>query len=332
MADTDPAALGRVANGYGVERLHVTADALVEDPEVECVGVLVPARSHPEVAEAALAAGKHVLIEKPLAPSVEECDQMVEAAARMGVVAMVGHNLRFHRLVRRARTLIEAGAIGEPETVRTMIVSVHGESSPVDGRWIDGAARGSVMMEVGVHQYDLWRLLSGAEAIRVLAVATVEGSYDRRAAVSAILTGDIVAEATMVRGRPATNEVMVIGSDGRLDLDLYAFDGLRVRGPEEISGSPRTRLARATAVAGSLPHAVVDLARGGAYVRSYANEWRHFLACIRGEAGLQSGLAEGREAVRVALAAARSTQERAAIELAGVDPVRIAPAGEGHPG
>ena len=329
VADIDRGALGRVAARYGAPRLHASAEALIDDPAVECVGVLVPPEGHTDVAEAALAAGKHVLVEKPLALSIEECDRMIAVTADTGVIAMVGHNLRFHRLVRRARDLIEAGAIGVPEAIRT--ITVGARAGARGGDWAaDSAAGGGVMMELGVHQYDLWRLLTGGVPGQVVALAAVEGSRDRRAGVSAILSGGAVAEAISVHGRPPSNEVTVIGSDGRLDLDLYAFDGLRLRAPDDASGSPRSRLGGAVQAARSLPRGVADLARGGAYVHSYANEWRHFAACVGGEAEPLSSLTEGREAVRVALAAARSATEGTAIEIADAERAAVAAGEAGH--
>jgi predicted dehydrogenase len=91
--------------------------------------------------------------------------------------------------------------------------------------------------------------------------------------------------------------------------------GLRLRGPADISGSPRTRARTAFAAARALPRGIGELIGGGVYVRSYAEEWRHFLACVRGEARLASTLADGRGSARVAIAAVRSAREGVAIEL-----------------
>jgi predicted dehydrogenase len=336
LADLDRTALERLAGEYGIERRHASAEALIDDPEVDCVGVFVPVAHHVEVATAALEAGKHVLVEKPLALSMDDCDRMVEVAARSDAVAMIAHNLRFHRLVRRARELISSGAIGEPEMIRTVTVG-RAHDTTVDGvsppHWkTETAAGGGAIMEKGIHHFDLWRFLTGAEPTRVSALVSVDGSYDRRAAVSATLSNGAIAQATSAYGVPPTAEASVTGARGRIDLDIHAFDGLRIRGPEDHSGGLGTRARGALASARALPRGIADLARGGAFVRSYTEEWRHLLACVRGEAELGSSFADGREAVRVATAAARSAREGAPVDLIAADcPGADAPAAPGGP-
>lgn len=321
LADLDRGAAERLAADHGIERVHASGEALIADPELDCVGVLVPVGAHPDLAIAALEGGKHVFVEKPLALSLAECDRIVAAQERSGAIAVVGHNLRVHRLVRRARELIAGGAIGEPQAIRAVTVGDGIAQGPsVLSAWkTDSAAGGGALMEKGVHHYDLWRVLSGAEATEVSAVATVEGAVDVRAIVSATLSNGAVANSLLGYGVTPANEVTVYGEEGRIELDLYAFDGLHVRGRGEISGSPRTRIAGAYASARALRYGVVELFRGGSYVRTYGEEWRRFLASARGEAAVECSLADGREAVLIATAAARAVREGSTIELANVD-------------
>ena len=282
VADSDPAALARIADPNGIERRHASAEALIADPEVDCVGVLVPPAAHAEVAVAVLEAGKDVLVEKPLGLTPEDCERMVRAAERSGRVAMVAHNLRFHRFVSRAREMIAAGAIGEVKAVSTLTIGGDPTTRDRHGDWaVDGSLGGGPITEKGVHHYDLWRFLAGASATRVTAQA-LGGESGRFAAVSAALGEDRLAQALAGHGAPPASEVSVFGSEGRLELDLYAFDGIRVLGPAEISGSPRTRVVNAMTGLRLLPRGLADLRRGGAYVASYAEEWRHFFECVRG--------------------------------------------------
>ena len=321
LADTDSAALASLADAHRIERRHPTAEAMLDDSEVDCVGILVPPAAHADLAVAVLEAGKDVLVEKPLALTPADCERMVRAAESSERVAMVGHNLRFHRLVARARELIAAGAIGEPQAISTAML---GTSRDPDGatptpEWLaDSKLGGGAMTEVGVHQYDLWKFLCGGSVRRVVAEA-VPGKEGRRATVAATLEGGVVAQALAAYGAVPACEVTVAGSGGWLELDLYAFDGLRLRGPADISGSPRTRLAGALAGLRMLPRGLAELRAGGAYVGSYAQEWRHFLDCVDRCEPTLSPLADGRDAALVAVAARRSLEEGAAV---GVDQLR----------
>src|ERR1700733_10110576 len=80
-ADTEEGRLNAAANRFGIPRRYLDYQALLADPDVDAVAVCVPPRLHAEISLAAIAAGKHVFIEKPLAVSLQECDQILEQAA-----------------------------------------------------------------------------------------------------------------------------------------------------------------------------------------------------------------------------------------------------------
>src|SRR6185436_2786222 len=120
VADLDRERAERMAGQYGIARRHTDYRALLDDPRVEAVAVCVPSRSHLEVALAALDAGKHLFIEKPLTADLDDCDRLVERASRSPVKAMVGFNMRWHRLVRQARDLIAGGALDPIQSMWTV--------------------------------------------------------------------------------------------------------------------------------------------------------------------------------------------------------------------
>ena len=99
---------------------------LVDDPNVDAVSICVENRSHAEICTAALYAGKHVLVEKPMAITLAECESMVAAAERNSRHLMVGHNMRFDPVHRKAKQLLDSGIIGDVITFR----SVYGNSGP----------------------------------------------------------------------------------------------------------------------------------------------------------------------------------------------------------
>ncbi len=111
VADIDLNRLQRVAERFHIKRRYSNFTALLDDPVVEAIAVCVPPELHGEVALAALDAGKHLFIEKPLALSLEQCDQLIQRATCSSSITMVGFNLRWHRLVRQARTIIQQGVL-----------------------------------------------------------------------------------------------------------------------------------------------------------------------------------------------------------------------------
>ena len=118
FADTRPETAAEVARLLGAGRV-VDTEHMLEDGEVEAVAVCTPPATHAELAIAALEAGKHVLLEKPVAASLEEADRIAERAARSPQQVLVGFNFRRHRFVERARRLVAEGALGTVQAVRT---------------------------------------------------------------------------------------------------------------------------------------------------------------------------------------------------------------------
>src|SRR5205085_11135187 len=124
LSDLDAARLYAVADAYGVERRYADWRGLLEDACVEAVAVCVPPALHTEIALAAIDAGKHVFIEKPLALTLGDCDLIAQRAASVaGLKAAVGFNMRLHRLVREARERAARGELGRVKLVRTVFAS-----------------------------------------------------------------------------------------------------------------------------------------------------------------------------------------------------------------
>jgi predicted dehydrogenase len=88
-------------------------DQLLKDREIEAIVVATPVPTHFELARRALEAGKHVFVEKPIAMKVDEAEKMVELARQVGKKLMVGHLLLYHAAIRKLKSLIEAGELGE---------------------------------------------------------------------------------------------------------------------------------------------------------------------------------------------------------------------------
>lgn len=131
---------------------------LLADDRVEAVTIGLPHHLHHPVAAEAIAAGKDVLVEKPLALTVAECDDLIARADRAGVQIGVSHNQVFDRTHMRAHELIQSGAIGTPSFMRMRL----GLSSTPPGWRADAAyVGGGMLFDAGVHRFYLARYLLG---------------------------------------------------------------------------------------------------------------------------------------------------------------------------
>jgi predicted dehydrogenase len=133
----------------------------VDHSKVDIVVVATTNETLAEVAGFALDAGKHVLVEKPAARSVAEIDPVIEAARRSGRLARVGFNHRYHPALRKARDLVDAGAVGEMMFVRGRYG--HGGRIGYEKEWRADPARsgGGELIDQGVHLIDLSRWFLG---------------------------------------------------------------------------------------------------------------------------------------------------------------------------
>jgi predicted dehydrogenase len=131
---------------------------LLNDSQIDVIDLCVPPIQHLPLAVAAAEAGKHILIEKPLARTLAEADQIISAAKKAGVHLMTGHNQRYYGHHAKAKELLEAGAIGKPFL---LVASVH-VFGQIDGfrRFINEAG-GGTLIDSGVHRFDLLRWLMG---------------------------------------------------------------------------------------------------------------------------------------------------------------------------
>ena len=144
---------------YNIPRVTTDWEALAQDPSIDAAVVATPNALHAPQAIALLRAGTHVLVEKPMAMNVAECDAMIEAAHASGAHLMIAHCWRFHPDVIALRDRIARGELGD-------VVKTHGYSTHVgwgpSGWFTDPAlSGGGALVDMGVHAIDTARFLLG---------------------------------------------------------------------------------------------------------------------------------------------------------------------------
>lgn len=113
ICDVNDSRLRHLRTLYSDLQTHTDASKIIDDPEIQAVAVATPVAFHYKIAKACLEAGKHVMVEKPLAASSAECEDLIEIADEKGVILMSGHTFLYSAPVRKICEIIQAGDIGD---------------------------------------------------------------------------------------------------------------------------------------------------------------------------------------------------------------------------
>lgn len=172
----------KLAAEYG-GKAYSSLEELLEDETIEAVSVCAANNAHAKISIEALNKGKHVLCEKPMAISLEECIQMVNAAEKNGKKLMIGQNQRFAKAHRKAKKLLKEGIIGDVITFKTTFGHRGPENWSVDGgsnTWFFDKKKSAlgVMADLGVHKTDLIQFLLDQRIVETSAVVSTLDKKD----------------------------------------------------------------------------------------------------------------------------------------------------------
>lgn len=169
-----------IAQKYGATA-YSSYQELLCNPDIQAVSVCAANHAHAEITIAALKAGKHVLCEKPMAVTLEQCVEMADTARQCGKYLMIGHNQRLAKAHMKAKRLLETGEIGKILTFRTCFAHGGPETWTVDQRnvWFFDKTKSAfgVMADLGVHKTDLIQYLTGQ---RICEVTSVMATLDKK--------------------------------------------------------------------------------------------------------------------------------------------------------
>ncbi|CAN5620800.1 Gfo/Idh/MocA family oxidoreductase [soil metagenome] len=286
-----------------------SAEALLARPDVEVVVVTTPHSTHLPLALAAAAAVKHVYLEKPMALTTAECDEIIRACRSAGVHLTVAKQTRHFQMSMRAMELLRDGAIGELRIVRAMS-PITGWELP-EGHWLSGEGEGDCFLDWGAHCCDAFRWFTGSEAVRAYADYANFGAIDARWPTA--LAQFRMADGTICQaflsyeipppglGTNSNNQYQLIGSEGILEWDL-----------------DRVRLGRGEAweTVWELPTWIAPFEpRNPRRIGNTARQVQDFVDALRqGRTPSISG-EDGRAAIEMAEAASRSAETGHAVTL-----------------
>jgi myo-inositol 2-dehydrogenase/D-chiro-inositol 1-dehydrogenase len=313
----------------GVGRISADPADLIADPDIDAILIAAPARFHSGLIAAAARAGKDIFCEKPGGRTVEELDEALAAAEAAGVIVQFGFNRRYAADFAAARRLIDDGAVGTPQLLRSLTRdpgSAAGIANP------ERIPAGTIFLETLIHDFDTLNWLNpGAVPVRVHAVADA-----------------LVAPEAKAGGLLDTAVVTISYSNGAIavaEANFNALYGYDVRG--EVFGSAGMVAAGGPQASSATSYTATGI--GAATVRlnvdlfhdAYTAELAHFADAVKARRdGLQftgtagPGGTDARNALAVALAAVRSAETGAPVDISSIAELRAAepvfhPAGEG---
>ncbi|MES2398553.1 MAG: Gfo/Idh/MocA family oxidoreductase [Pseudomonadota bacterium] len=214
-----------------------SVEALCASPGVDVVYIASPHQFHADHACIAASHGKHILVEKPMALSMDECTRMIDAAKRAGVHLIVGHSHSFNMPIKRTRELIDSGLYGAVKMITAMNFTDF-LFRPRRPEELDTKAGGGVIHSQATHQIDIIRLLAGGQTTSVQAhTGAWDAARPTEGAYSALLGFENGAFATAIySGYGHYDSDELLGNIGEMG---------QTKSPQDY-GSARRRLQTAT--------------------------------------------------------------------------------------
>ncbi len=293
------------AGEYGVEKLSKDYRELIADPEIDAVLVCSSTDTHAVISTEAIRAGKHVFCEKPVDHSLEKIKMVEDALKERPVKFQVGFNRRYDHNFAAVRKAVESGKIGEVHI--TKITSR--DPNPPSAEY--AAVSGGMLLDMSIHDFDMVRFLTGAEA---------ESIYVE----PAVLVDKAIGEAGDIDTAIITMK-MTNGSIAMIDNSRKAVYGYDQRA--EVFGSKGMAASKndteSTCVISGEDGIVSEkplyffLER---YMDSFAAEVSEFVEAILQDLPIKTGIEAGRQSVVMALAGNKSIREKRVVELSEVYP------------
>lgn len=247
VAARDPERARRFAAKHRIRRVHDSYQDLIDDPAIDAVYNPLPNSLHAEWTLRAIAAGKHVLCEKPFAANADEADKVAAAAAASGLVVMEAFHYRYHPLARRMLDVVQGGEIGPLRYLEASLCFPLPRFSDIRYSYALG---GGATMDAGCYAINWLRMLGPGEPEVLSARAKLHGpDVDRAMAASFRFAGGVLGRmtASLWSGQVLRLDAKAVGDQGVMRVFNYvtpqhfnrltvAADGYTRR--ERVSGEP----------------------------------------------------------------------------------------------
>ena len=307
VCDIDEGKARALASAHGDARVYTDYEKMVRDPNVDAVAVVTPDFAHCGPVVAAARAGKHVIVEKPLATTVEDLEQIAEEVFKAGITLMVDFHNRWSPPIVVTRNNIENKSLGQ-------LISAYvrlNDTIFVPTKMLPWAGRSSILWFLGSHTVDTLRYLSGDEVERVYTVSRSEVLKGMGIDVSDIYQSILEFRSGMIattennwivpNSNPSVNDfkVNILGSKGMISMDLM-HNSLIERYLEGAADRPDL-------LVGPLIH--------GRHAGFAYESIRSFVECLMSGKPVLSSLEDGMRVSRVILAMMQSAEKREPVKV-----------------
>ncbi|GIP41036.1 dehydrogenase [Paenibacillus sp. J31TS4] len=278
------------AEAYGTQA-YTDFDQMLDEVDPDVVDICLPTYLHKEYVIRAANRGKHVICEKPIAPTKEDAQEMIDVCRKQGVRLFVAHVVRFFPNYLDISRKVESGAIGKVGVVNAKRRGGHpGRTRP----WYnDRAKTGSVIMDLMIHDIDFLRgMLGEVSSVYAMSRLTEHMEYTL---VTLRFEQGAIANIEGFWGYPGsfTTAIEVAGSEGIIRFDSETTSTVKIRKIAETEGAAPV---------------VVSADRSPTLHDPYYYELEHFLSCIRTGEEARVTAEDGLKAIEICLAAVESAE------------------------
>jgi predicted dehydrogenase len=303
VVDLDEHRLQAVRKRFPSVEVGKDAAAAIDDPNVDAVIVSTPTTTHEEVAGAALRAGKHVLVEKPMAADSDAARRLAALAEANGLVLMVGHVFVYNGGAMRAKEIIDSGELGRIYTITMQRTNLGPIRVDVNAAW-----------DLAAHDVSLANYWLGAHPVAASAVggAWINPGVEDSVFATLRYPGDTLVHlhASWLHPRK-TRDISIVG-----DRKMLTFDDMEIDRPLQLFDKQVTEERSHPTFIDSFDTFRMAVQEGDvsfpivAKSQPLRNECQHFLDCVLDGTTSRSGPKEGVEVVAVLEAISRSLSER----------------------
>jgi len=301
VADRDRDRLDRVASLYPAIRLTTSADELIRDPDVDAVVIATQVDSHFPLALSALRAGKHVLVEKPIASTSEQARQLIDEAAERDLVLMVDHTFVYTGAVRNMHELIRTTAFGTVRYYDSTRVNLGLFQHDVNVLW-----------DLAVHDLSIMTHILDRSPVAVSATghSHIPGQPEYAAFLTLFFGDDAIGHINVNWLSPVKIRRTLVGGDRQ----MIVYDDLETSEKVKLYDKGIT----VTPTPEQVHKLLISYRTGDLWspnvpaTEALAVEASHFAACVRGDESPITGGQAGLEIVRILEAANQSMHSRGA--------------------
>ena len=307
ICDLNEPRMAEIAGKFGSPDQYTDYKAMLARDDIDVVSVVTPDFAHRDIAIACAEAGKHILLEKPMATTVEDCQAIKAAVERAGVKLMVDYHNRFNTPVLLTRQAIDKGELGR---VLMMYVRLSDALYVPTGmlKWAD---RSTVAWFLASHGVDLITWLFGSKVKRVYSVSRSVVLKDR-----GIDTPDFFQTTLELScGGVAVLETCWILSDSMQSIVDFKVEVVGSRGQVNLNPIQHGIMVKFTPEKAEMPDVTCAPDVYGQPLGFALESIRHFIRCVKGEAEILTGCDEGLEVTRVVCAIHESAAKGVPVEV-----------------